>query len=161
MKYYLSIAILCLLAVVCTTNGVMQKGSRAMSAVTLAPSSDTSSYNQNETSASKIARALSAGPANVTDEATVAEVDARGNLQILRKGTNDFTCMPGNPNVVGQPPVCEDKIAMQWNRDFAEHKPKPTTNVPASNICSQERRSVAIRILTTKQILQSTWVPTG
>lgn len=130
MKYYVSLAILCLVATVCMTNGVVQKGSRAMSAAALPPSSNASPYDQNETTASKIARALSAGPANVTDEATVAEMDVQGNIKILRKGTNDFTCMPGNPKVVGQPAMCEDKVAMQWNRDFAEHKPKPTTTVP-------------------------------
>jgi hypothetical protein len=57
-------------------------------------------------------------------------MDAHGNMVILRKGTNDFTCLPGNPKVVGKPALCEDKVAIQWNRDFAEHKPKPTTTVP-------------------------------
>jgi hypothetical protein len=96
----------------------------------LSQSSNTPSYAPSETKATKIARALSAGPPNVTKEATVAEVDAQGNMKILREGTNDFTCLPGNPKVVGQPAMCEDKVAMQWNRDFAEHKPKPTTTVP-------------------------------
>src|ERR1700685_4559440 len=83
-----------------------------------------------ESRQSKIARALSAGPPNVTKDATVAELDAQGNMKILRQGTNDFTCLPGNPKVPGKPALCEDKVAMQWNRDFAEHKPKPTTTVP-------------------------------
>ena len=83
-----------------------------------------------ESRQSKIARALSAGPPNVTKDATVAEMDAQGQMKILRPGTNDFTCMPGSPNGVGSPPMCEDKVAMQWNQDFAEHKAKPTTNVP-------------------------------
>lgn len=96
----------------------------------LSQSSNTPSYATSETKATKIARALSAGPPNVTKKATVAEVDAQGNMKILREGTNDFTCLPGNPKVVGQPAMCEDKVAMQWNRDFAEHKPKPTTTVP-------------------------------
>jgi hypothetical protein len=101
-----------------------------MSVGALSQSPDASSYDPNETTASEIVRALSAGPPNVTKDATVAEMDARGNMKILRKGTNDFTCMPGNPKVAGQPAMCEDKVAMQWNRDFAEHKPKPTTTVP-------------------------------
>jgi hypothetical protein len=78
----------------------------------------------------KIKRALSAGPSNITAQATVAEPDGHGGLKILRPGTNDFTCMPGDPTEVGKPAMCADKAAMQWNRDFAEHKPKPTTTVP-------------------------------
>jgi hypothetical protein len=78
----------------------------------------------------KIARALSAGPANVIDHATVAEPDGHGGLKILRPGTNDFTCLPGDPKEVGKPALCADKAAMQWNKDFGEHKPKPTTTSP-------------------------------
>ncbi|MGA8506086.1 MAG: hypothetical protein WB762_10810, partial [Candidatus Sulfotelmatobacter sp.] len=48
-----------------------------------------------ESAQSKIARALSAGPPNVTKNATVAEMDAQGQMKILRPGTNDFTCLPG------------------------------------------------------------------
>ena len=83
-----------------------------------------------ESAQSKIARALSAGPLNVTKNATVAEMDAQGQMKILRPGTNDFTCLPGDPKGIGSPPMCEDKVAMQWNHDFAEHKAKPTINVP-------------------------------
>jgi hypothetical protein len=78
----------------------------------------------------KIARALSAGPANITEHATVAEPDEHGGLRILRPGTNDFTCMPGDVTRIGMPPMCADKVAMQWNKDFEEHKAKPTTTVP-------------------------------
>lgn len=78
----------------------------------------------------KIQRALAAGPANITKDATVAEPDGHGGLKILRQGTNDFTCMPGDPSGVGMPAMCADSVAMQWNKDFDEHKPKPTTAVP-------------------------------
>ena len=101
-----------------------------MSIGAFAQSSNAADSDLNETIASKIARALSAGPPNVTKDATVAEMDEQGNMKLLRKGTNDFTCLPGNPKVPGKPALCEDKVAMQWNRDFAEHKPKPTTTVP-------------------------------
>jgi hypothetical protein len=78
----------------------------------------------------EIARALSAGPDNVTKNATVAKPDGRGGLTILRQGTNDFTCMPGDPNGIAMPPMCADQAAMQWNKDFDEHEPKPTISVP-------------------------------
>jgi hypothetical protein len=38
--------------------------------------------------------------------------------------------MPGNPNVMGDPPMCADGPSMQWAADFATHKPKPTNTVP-------------------------------
>lgn len=78
----------------------------------------------------EIARAISAGPASIIEHATVAEPDGHGGLRVLRPGTNDFTCMPGDASGIGMPPMCADKVAMQWNRDFEEHKPKPTTTVP-------------------------------
>ncbi|WP_446744424.1 hypothetical protein [Silvibacterium acidisoli] len=78
----------------------------------------------------KIALALSAGPTNVAKDATVVEPDGRGGMRVLRQGTNDFTCMPGDPSRVGMPPMCMDKVAVQWNKDFDEHKPRPTTTVP-------------------------------
>jgi hypothetical protein len=80
--------------------------------------------------ADKIKRALSAGPPSVTSDATVAELDSDGKLKILRQGTNDFTCMPDDPDEIGMPAMCADKVAMQWNSDFANHKERPSTTVP-------------------------------
>jgi len=83
-----------------------------------------------ESAQTKISRALSAAPPNVAEAATVAEPDGKGGLKILRQGANDFTCMPGDPSAIGKPPMCADKVAMQWYSDFEHHKPKPTTTVP-------------------------------
>lgn len=78
----------------------------------------------------KIARALSAAPPVVAEAATVAEMDSHGKMTVLRPGTNGFTCMPGDPSGVGQPAMCADEASLQWFKDFAEHKPKPTNTVP-------------------------------
>jgi hypothetical protein len=83
-----------------------------------------------ETQAEKIKRALSAGPATITDDATVAEIDSEGGMRVLRQGTNDFTCMPGDPDGISRPAMCADKVAMQWNSDFEHHKTTPSTTVP-------------------------------
>lgn len=82
------------------------------------------------TTKQKIALALSAGPSNIVKDATVAEPDGHGGMTILRQGSNGFTCMPGDLSGIGMPPMCMDKVAVQWNKDFEEHKPKPTTTVP-------------------------------
>jgi hypothetical protein len=78
----------------------------------------------------KIARALSAAPATIAKSAKVADMDADGKMTVLREGDNGFTCMPGNPKVIGDPPMCADAASMQWAADFKAHKPKPTNTVP-------------------------------
>jgi hypothetical protein len=72
---------------------------------------------------------MSAGPDNISKSARIIDKDA-GNKAILREGSNGFTCMPGNPNVVGDPPMCADAASMQRGSDFSAHKPKPTNSVP-------------------------------
>ena len=83
-----------------------------------------------ETTQVKITRALSAGPPEVAKSARVVDTDAQGNVVVLREGSNGFTCMPGNPKVVGEPPMCADAASMQWAADCKAHKPKPTNITP-------------------------------
>jgi len=83
-----------------------------------------------ETTQAKIARALSAGPASITATAAVDDMDAKGKITVLRKGTNDYTCFPGHPGVVGDDPLCMDQASMQWADDWFKHKPKPTNTKP-------------------------------
>jgi hypothetical protein len=78
----------------------------------------------------KIARAVSAAPDDIAKAARVIGTDANGKVIVLREGTNGFTCMPGNPKVIGEPPMCADAASMQWAADFKAHKPKPTNTVP-------------------------------
>jgi hypothetical protein len=79
----------------------------------------------------KIARAMRAGPAEVTREATVAEMDSEGNFTtILRKGNNDWVCVPGDENMIGAPPMCVDTLGMQWFKDVLAKRPKPTNQAP-------------------------------
>lgn len=83
-----------------------------------------------ESTQSKIARALSAGPPSIGRGATVLDMGANGKNAVLRKGTNGWTCVPGHPGVVGDDPFCADEAAMQWGSDWAAHKPKPTIKTP-------------------------------
>jgi hypothetical protein len=89
-----------------------------------------SASNSDESTQTKIARAMSAGPADVAKGARIVDTDARGKMVVPREGNNGFTCMPGNPNVVGDPPMCVDAASMQWFADAKAHKPKPTNTVP-------------------------------
>ena len=78
----------------------------------------------------KIRRARLSGPSIVTADATVAEMDADGQLTILSKGSNEWVCFPGNENVVGDVPMSVDPMGMQWLMDRRERKPKPTNTAP-------------------------------
>ena len=49
-----------------------------------------------ETKEAKIARALSAGPANIVKAAKVVDRDESGKETVLREGKNGFTCFPGH-----------------------------------------------------------------
>jgi len=83
-----------------------------------------------ETAQAKIERAMSAGPPEIAKAAEIVDKDAQGHTVVLREGSNGFTCMPGNPKVIGDPPMCADRASLQWSADFAAHKPKPTNAVP-------------------------------
>jgi hypothetical protein len=60
----------------------------------------------------------------------IVDTDTQGNQVVPRVGTNGFTCMPGNPRVIGQPPMCADAPSLQWFADFKARKPNPTNTVP-------------------------------
>ena len=83
-----------------------------------------------DTTQGKIARAMSAGPDHIARSARIIDTDAKGNTVVLREGSNGFTCMPGNPKVIGEPPICVDAASLQWFADAKAHKPKPTNTVP-------------------------------
>ena len=91
----------------------------------------------------KIRRARLSGPSMVTADATVAEMDAQGNLSVLHQGTNDWICFPGNENVIGDVPMSLDPMGMQWYRDLRARKPKPTNTTPGLiyMLCGATQRS--------------------
>ena len=81
-----------------------------------------------ESREAQIARAIEAGPKHVTDSARIEGSDAQGRKVVLREGTNGFTCLPGNPKVVGRPASCSNQAAQQWSADLAAGKPAPTNS---------------------------------
>jgi hypothetical protein len=78
----------------------------------------------------KIARAMSSGPRQITNDATVAEMSSDGSLIILRQGTNDWICFPGDENRIGDVPMCADPMGLKWMMDIKARKPKPTNTAP-------------------------------
>ena len=79
----------------------------------------------------KVSRAMRAGPRQITRDATVAEMDQHGDIvAILKKGTNEWVCVPGDENKIGDPPMCVDELGLQWFRDAHAGKPAPTNRAP-------------------------------
>jgi hypothetical protein len=83
---------------------------------------------QPDTKPQKIRRAMSAGPASITRDAKIVEMDEKGNTVVLRDGNNGWTCFAGQPGIVADNPSCDDLAAMKWNADWAAHK--PTNTIP-------------------------------
>ncbi len=78
----------------------------------------------------KIRRALLSGPDVITRNATVSEMGADGKMTVLRPGTNQWVCIPGNENVIGAADMCADPMGMQWMMDVMTRKPRPTNTTP-------------------------------
>ena len=56
----------------------------------------------------KIAIAISAGPPEIAKAARIIEVDESGKTEVLRDGTNGFTCMPGHGDT--HPAMCRSSF---------------------------------------------------
>lgn len=71
------------------------------------------------TGAEKIADALSAGPTFITKDAALLDWPSspNGEDRVLRKGTNEWTCIPGIPGYPHDEPGCFDRIYFQWMKD--------------------------------------------
>lgn len=80
-------------------------------------------------SSDPIASAESAAPASIAHSASIINVDDKGNVTTLRKGTNGWTCMPDSPTTPGPDPMCMDANAGQWADAWMHHKP-PTNGKP-------------------------------
>jgi hypothetical protein len=51
-----------------------------------------------------------------------------GEYRVLRKGTNEWTCLPGVPGYAHDEPGCFDPVFMQWMKDsLAGQQPHITT----------------------------------
>jgi len=59
-----------------------------------------------------IKNAMSAAPKAVAKDATIMAMDDKMQMQTLRKGKNNFTCMPDNPKTPGNDPMCLDEGGM-------------------------------------------------
>jgi hypothetical protein len=71
-----------------------------------------SSADDTEPVQARIARAMSAGPAEIAKSARIVDTDSSGKTVVLREGNNGSTCIPGHPDVIGEPAMCADAASM-------------------------------------------------
>jgi hypothetical protein len=76
-----------------------------------------------------IKNATSAAPEAVGANATVIAMGADGSMRTLRKRTNNFTCMPDNPQSPGNDPMCLDPNRMAWAEAWMHKKTPPTGKI--------------------------------
>ena len=82
-----------------------------------------------KTAAWKIQNAMSAAPRSITKDATIMDWPAKEGDEppVLRKGTNEWTCLPDDPTTPGNDPMCLDKMWMVWLQAMMSKKePKIT-----------------------------------
>lgn len=76
----------------------------------------TACAQEGESVEDKIARAMSAAPADVSANATIVDVDGT----VLREGSNGWTCMPGIALIPGDKhPMCNDAVWTAWMKAAA------------------------------------------
>jgi|SRR5215210_1625399 len=92
---------------------------------TQAPGSDGSEAD------AKIKSALSAGPEEIAEDATVVDYPPKAGQPLveLRKGTNEWTCFPDWEVSPGEDPQCLDEMWMRWFEAFSAGT-EPNTTAP-------------------------------
>jgi hypothetical protein len=74
--------------------------------------------------------AMSAGPPQISKDATIMVFGPEGKLVEARKGTNGFTCIPTISHGPIPDPICMDAAVNQWMTDVMNKAPKPSNTVP-------------------------------
>jgi hypothetical protein len=104
-------------------------GSIQVAALLVSSLSVAACANENDESAVKIARAMSAAPSDISEQATIMDADGT----ILREGTNGWTCMPGVPLIPGDDhPMCNDATWMNWIKAASSGTPFSTDVIGVS-----------------------------
>ena len=85
--------------------------------------------DEEESAEAKMARAITAAPARITDKATIMDVDGT----VLRQGSNGWTCLPGISLMPGDKhPMCNDAVWMALLEAGAAGEPFSTDVIGVS-----------------------------
>ena len=125
------------------------------------PAANPPSAKAAPTDAELIASAESAAPPNVGKKATIIAMDADGKMRTIRKGTNNFTCMPDNPATPGPDPMCMDPAAMEWVHAYVSHATPPSGKVGFMYMLSGGTDASNTDPYAAKPTATNHWIQTG
>src|SRR5436190_16072820 len=108
-----------------------------------------------------IASAMTAAPAPVGKDATVIDVDEKGTVRTVRKGTNGFTCMADNPQTPGPDPMCADQNAMAWVSAWLSHQAPPANTVGFMYMLAGGTDASNTDPYATEPTKENHWIKTG
>ncbi len=110
---------------------------------------------------SAVASAESAAPASVARHASIATVDAKGKMTMLRKGSNGWTCMPDSPATPGPDPMCFDANAAKWVDAWLRHQNPPPGAVGLMYMLKGGTDASNTDPYATKPTAKNDWIKTG
>ena len=108
-----------------------------------------------------IKSAMSAAPPAVTKDATIIAIGPDGKLRTIRKGSNNFTCMPDHPATPGPDPMCMDQNGLEWVTAWMEHKDPPTGKVGFMHMLAGGTDASNTDPYAQKPDANNDWVETG
>jgi hypothetical protein len=76
------------------------------------------------TKAQKIANAMTAGPSTISAKAAILDWPAKEGAapEVLRPGSNGWTCLPDMAETMGNDPMCIDEAWMTWVQAYLAHR---------------------------------------
>jgi len=83
------------------------------------------------TKAQKITSALAAAPEAISAKATILDYPSKEGAapEVLRAGTNGWSCLPDMPDTKGNDPMCIDASWVKWLDAYLAHKPVQISTV--------------------------------
>ena len=105
--------------------------------------------------------ALSAAPEAVAKDATVMAVEADGKMRTLRKGSGQWTCLPGHADKANPDPMCGDQNAMEWAHAWMSKKEPPANKVGFMYMLRGDAGASNTDPYATKEESGNNWIKTG
>jgi hypothetical protein len=122
-------------------------------------SAETSATSAN--SNDPVASAESAGPAAIAHNASIVTMGANGAMNVVRKGTNGWTCVPDAPATPGPDPMCFDSNAGKWVDAWIHHKPPPAGSTGVMYMLEGGTDASNTDPYATKPTAENAWISTG
>ena len=104
---------------------------------------------------------LSAAPEAIAKDATIVAMDHDGKMRTLRKGTGQWTCMPGHADPANPDPMCGDQNAMEWATAWMDHKEPPANEVGFMYMLRGDGGASNTDPYATKEEPGNNWIKTG